>query len=297
MGADLCREFASAREIFEAADDCLGFNLRRICFEGPAEQLNDDLISQLAVYTYSCALIAVMGPERLGTGVLSGYSSGFYAAAHAAGCFDFVAGLELVRKAGGLLLNAAAEDPGAMGVVFGLSAEAVEAICTRIGPVQPAIFNTPRQTVVSGSIEAVTTALAQAVAQGALDAYRLPAAAAYHSTGMRPAARALATVLADTPLRAPRTLLISYSTLQAVPDGGALARLLAMQLYSPVRWVELIHLLHRRGIRRVVEVGPGQMLSRTVRWIARGLTAHPLPRAAAVNAYLRQAPGREANRA
>ena len=286
MGADLYRESSVVRYLFQHADRHLGFELSRLCFEGPLEQLNADLNSQLAVYTHSCALISLMGPERLGAGVLTGYSSGFYAAAHAAGSFDYLTGLTIVQIAGNLLLEAAAANPGGMGVVFGLDAETVHHICQSTGNVQPAIFNTPRQILISGAEGAVTAALEQALEQGALDAYRLPAAAAYHSENMHPAARGLSAALAQMPMKAPRRPLFSYSTLEPVPDGAALARVLANQLCSPVRWVELIGKLHAQGIKRVVEVGPGQILSRSVRWIERDLSACPLAGAAALAAYV-----------
>jgi [acyl-carrier-protein] S-malonyltransferase len=286
MGADLCHRFAAARDVFERADDYLGFSLSRMCFEGPAETLDADLNSQLSVYTHSCALASVLGPERLGSGMVTGYSSGFYAAAFAAGCFDFEIGLGIVHMAGTLLLEAATANPGAMGVIFGLAPECVHAICAQSGAVQPAIYNTPRQIVISGAIAAVQNVIDQALAQGALDAYRLPAAAAYHSASMRPAAHALSAALAQMDLKAPHTPLISYSTLEAVADGAALARLLASHLCSPVRWVELIGSLHQKGIRTVVEVGPGQILCRSVRWIERNLTTRPLSSAAALAAFV-----------
>jgi [acyl-carrier-protein] S-malonyltransferase len=286
MGADAYRSFGAARDIFDRADDYLGFKLSRLCFEGPAEKLDIDLHSQLAVYTHSCALAAVLGPDRLCAGVMTGYSSGFYAAAFATGCFQFEAGLAIVRTAGKLLLEATAAIPGAMGVIFGLAPEQVHDICNQVGAVQPAIYNTPRQTVISGATAAVNTSIAHALANGALDAYRLPVGAAYHSEFMRPATQALSAILEKMDLKAPQRPLISYSTLETVVDGTSLRRILALQLCSPVHWVELITSLHAKGIRNVIEVGPGQQLCRSVRWIERDLTARPLSDAAALAAFL-----------
>ncbi|MEJ2040061.1 MAG: ACP S-malonyltransferase, partial [Desulfosarcinaceae bacterium] len=191
LGEDLYRLHPQARAIFDAADDYLGFPLSRLCFEGPEDRLNEDLNCQLAIYAHSCAVTAILEAAGHSADLVSGYSSGFYAAAFAAGCFGFVEGLEIVRRAGELLLAQGALIQGGMGVIFGLDPETVGTLCRRSGQLQLAIFNTPRQIVISGRSRDVDRTLEKAMEAGALDTYRLPAAAAYHSDLMTPAGRQL----------------------------------------------------------------------------------------------------------
>ena len=150
MGLDLYHTHPEAREIFDQADHLLGFSLSRLCFEGPEEELNLDLNAQLAVYTVSCILTDVLRANNVLPDVVSGYSSGFYAAAYAADCFDFADGLHLVRRAGEILLDNGRKIDGAMAVIFGLSLEKVDSICQQVGAAEIAILNTPRQTIISG---------------------------------------------------------------------------------------------------------------------------------------------------
>ena len=146
----------------------------------------------------------------------AGYSSGFYAAAYAAGCYSFLDGLEIVEKAGRYLLDCAQHVDGAMGVIFGLDPQEVETLCEQSGDVFAAIYNTPRQTVISGRADRLAVVLEQALGQGALDAYRLPSGTAYHSRFMRPAGDRLLAGLDQGKLNPPGCELISYSTLAAV---------------------------------------------------------------------------------
>lgn len=271
LGRDLCRRYPRAREIFDAADDHLGFALSRLCFEGPEDRLNQDLNCQLAVYTHSCALSAILEANGRRPDLVSGYSSGFYAAAFAAGCFEFVHGLAIVRRAGELLLDQAAKVEGGMGVVFGLAPDEVAALCRETGDVQPAIFNTPRQMIISGRKGAVESTLEKASEAGALDAYLLPAAAAYHSTLMTPAAEQLPAAVDPAAVRAPRIPLISYTSLEPVKDAQNLVEVMAVQLSRPVRWVELVQGLRPAGVQRAFDVGPGRVIARSVRWIDRHL--------------------------
>jgi [acyl-carrier-protein] S-malonyltransferase len=286
MGRDLYHRFARAREIFNTADAFLGFPLSNLCFKGPTDQLNQDLNCQLAVYTHSCAVSAILKDHGLEADVVSGYSSGFYAAAYGAGCFTFTQGLEIVHRAGVLLLERAAEVDSSLGVVFGLDPEEVIEICRQSGQVQPAIFNTPRQIIISGLTDQVETALQKAQAAGALDTYRLPAATAYHSALMAPVGERLLKVIDPKTLNPPQRKLISYSSLTPIMDARDLVETMAMQLSNPVRWVELIQNLRGKGLERTYEIGPGQVLTRTLRWIDRNIEMSSLHDAPALDMIL-----------
>lgn len=275
MGRDLYQRHARIREFFERADDALGFELSRICFEGPEDLLNQDLNCQLAIYVHGCAVTELLKSQGCAPAMLSGYSSGFYGAAYGAGCYEFLDGLEIVRQASACLLSEGKRLDGAMGVIFGLSANTVQSLCDAQGGVQPAIYNTPRQIIVSGLREQVQAVIDGAMANEALDGYLLPAATAYHSKFMAPAGDALLSAIDVDKLKAPEAPLISYSTLEPVTDAHDLARVLTAQLSGPVRWVELIGQVSRCGIRRALEVGPGKVISRAVRWIDRSIQVLP----------------------
>jgi len=271
MGFDLYQTYPEVRRIFDQADHLLDFSLTELCFEGPEEELNQDINAQLAVYTVSCIVTDVLRVHDVFPDVVSGYSSGFYAAAYAAGCFDFADGLCLVRRAGEILLDEGRKIDGSMAVVFGLSPEKVDSICQRAGNAQVAILNTPRQTVISGIGSSVRRAMELSLKEGALDAYTLSVGSAYHSRFMKQGGIRLLREIKDIDLRNPRTPLVSYLSLNSVPGKSELRSVMVTQLSHPVLWVDLIKRLHSNNIRLFVEVGPGEVISRTVRWIDRNI--------------------------
>lgn len=271
MGFDLYQTYPEAREMFDQADQLLGFSLSRLCFQGPEEELNRDLNAQLAVYTVSCILTDLLKTNNISPDVVSGYSSGFYAAAYAAGCFDFAHGVYVVKRAGEILLEEGRKIDGNMAVIFGLPLEKVNSICQQIGDVTVAIRNTPRQTIISGLGPSVRRAMEVSLSEGALDAYVLSVATAYHSRFMEKSSARLLTEIEDEYLENPRIPLISYLFLEPVANKEELKKVMAAQLSRPVLWVDLIKRLRNSNIRLVVEVGPGEVISRTVRWIERNI--------------------------
>lgn len=266
----MVRAYPEAKAVFARADRALGYSLSRICFEGPPEVLNRDVTAQMAVYTLGCAITDVLIGRGVRPHLVSGYSSGFYAAAYASGCYDFETGLDTVARAGRLLLEVSAKNPGCMGVVFGLPVSRVERLCRDGGEVEIAILNTPRQIVVSGLTERVLRTLEAARRDGALDAYLIPAGAAYHSTLMKEAGRRFLEEIKTGCFMDPKIPLVSYLTLEPAKDGDAVRRIMAEQLSRPVSWVDLIRRLSGDGTV-FFEAGPGALLYRTVRWIDRGI--------------------------
>lgn len=271
MGFDLYQTYPEVREIFDQADHLLDFSLSELCFEGPEEELNQDLNAQLAVYAVSCIVTDVLRVHGVFPDVVSGYSSGFYAAAYAAGCFDFADGLSLVRRAGEILLDEGGKIDGGMAVIFGLPPEKVGSVCQQAGNAQVAILNTPRQTVISGIGSSVRRAMELSLSEEALDAYILSVATAYHSRFMEKSSERFLEEIKDSPLRNPRIPLISYLSLDCVPDKRALKNVMAAQLSRPVLWVNLIKRLRSNNIRLFIEVGPNEVISRTVKWIDRNI--------------------------
>jgi [acyl-carrier-protein] S-malonyltransferase len=286
MGYDICESFPEARKIFDRADRYLNFPLSRLCFEGSEDELNSDLNAQLAVYTTSCAVTEILRARHIEPAGVAGYSSGFYAAAYAADCFDFVAGLDLVRRAGQILIDEGRNIKGSMAVIFGLPGEQVESICRRTGTVDVAIRNTHRQIIVSGIQSSVAQVMETALAEGALDVYLLPVATAYHSTHMAGSTILFRRYLDTVRVRPPRTALFSYSSLNRVADEEDLKATMADQLSSPVLWVDVIEILRSAGNSLFIEAGPGTVLYRTVRWIDRTIEAMTTDTAASVKAVL-----------
>jgi [acyl-carrier-protein] S-malonyltransferase len=299
MGFELYERFPAARARFEEADAQLGYSLSTLCFSGPEERLHEDLNAQLAVYTLSAVVTDLLGSERVSPQGVSGYSSGFYAAAYAAGCYTFDYGLHLVKRAGEILLERSRQLPGAMAVIFGLPKETVAGICNGVGEVDVAILNTPRQIIVSGLDDSVKQVAALALEEGALDVYALPAATAYHSRFMKPCTERLLDDIEDRGLSRPRIPLVSYSSLECVAEKKGLKRTLANQLSAPVRWVEVVGHFRGLGMDLFLEVGPGALLSRTVRWIDRQARVMPTDTLSAlgraVEAYQRRRNGPSAS--
>ncbi|HEN21047.1 MAG TPA: acyltransferase domain-containing protein [Desulfobacteraceae bacterium] len=270
MGHDLYQKFAEAREVFDQADSLLGFSLSRLCFKGPEEELNRDLNTQLAVYTVSCILTDLLKKNNVVPSVVSGYSSGFYSAAYAAGCFSFADGLEIVKQAGEILLEAGRKVDGNMAVIFGLSYEQVESACGQAGDADVAIFNTPRQIIISGITSSVKRVMELCLEKGALDVYLLNAEVPYHSRFVEKSCLRLLHEINDRCLSDPHTPLISYLLLESVADRMDLKKIIAAQLSRPVLWVDLIRKMHNSRTS-FVEVGPGEIISRSVRWINRNI--------------------------
>ncbi len=273
MGREICKSFPEARDIFDRADEYLDFSLSRLCFEGPDEDLNDDLNAQLAVYTLSCAITEIFRTHRIEPAITSGYSSGFYAAAYAAGCFGFVDGLAMVKQAGEILLDEGRKMDGCMAVIFGLSVDEIETLCRHAGTVQVAIRNTPRQIIISGTRSSVSDTMESACSEGALDVYRLPTETAYHSTLMANSSRRFHRHLTTINVAPPQIPLLSYSSLEHVTDAEKLKTIMANQLSGPVLWVDVIKQLRSNGNGLFVEIGPGTVLYRTIRWIDRTIEA------------------------
>lgn len=269
MGFDLYQTYPIARELFERADHFLGFSLSRICFQGPIEELNKDLNAQLAVYTTSCIITEILRTYRVVPNATSGYSSGFYAAGYSAACYDFSTGLDIVRLAGGILLEEGLQIEGRMAVIFGLSKEKVAKICRRTGDVDVAIVNTLRQTIISGRLPSVQQAITASLNEGALDAYLLPAQTAYHSRFMKNGGITLLNQLKNRQINDPQIPIMSYWNLAWINDKSDLVSAMAAQVSNPVRWVDLIKKIggHQRSM--LFEVGPGTIIFRTLKWIDR----------------------------
>jgi [acyl-carrier-protein] S-malonyltransferase len=268
MGRDLVERFRECRDILARAETHLKFPLGEIMFQGPKERLNQDFTAQVAVYTVSCMVAVILEARGIRASAIAGYSSGLYAAACAAGVFDFETGLSLMQEADRCIRKQNIE--GTMGVILGLSPSEVKQLCLRApSRVEVSIFHTNHQTLVSGKWAAVETVLELANSAGALKTERLSATAPYHCSLLKKADRCLAQIVRQTSLANPHTPIISYLDCQSLMNALQVAHFLSDQLSSPVHWVGVVEELVHRGLTFMVEVGPGQMLGRSVRWIHR----------------------------
>ena len=265
----------AARKVFEEANDVLGLDLAKLCFDGPADDLNKTDVAQAAIYTTSVAchraLIEKGEPSR--PDAVAGLSLGEFTALHLAGCFGFADGLKLVRLRGQAMQDAADANPGTMVALTGdVTEEAVNKLCDEArgdGTLVPANFNNPMQVVVSGSADACERAAAKADDFG-FKAIPLTVAGAFHSPLMQPAAERLKEALAATDFKPPQATVIANVTAKAHGDDvDAIRGLLVAQLTSPVRWTQSMQHAVAELPGRYVELAPGKVLSGLMRRIDR----------------------------
>lgn len=272
MGRELWDQFAVAREIFEQADAALGFPISRLCFEGPAEELNQTVHTQPAILTVSiAALKALQQTFPVAPAMLAGHSLGEYSAMVAAGAMTFTDAVRLVRQRGRLMQEAAPAG-GMMAAVLGLGREQVIQSCRQAadaGTVEPANFNCPGQVVISGSAAGVNRAMELCKAAGAKRCIPLAVSGPFHSSYMQTAGRQLAEALARLAVADLAVPVVSNVTARAVKTAAEARALLAQGVYNPVRWEDCVQFMAENGITTMVEIGPGKVLTGLVKKISK----------------------------
>jgi [acyl-carrier-protein] S-malonyltransferase len=272
MGRAWTEQFSAAREVFEEADEVLGFPLSRLCWEGPEEELTLTVNTQPAILATSVAILRVLQKEGAVPAVVAGHSLGEYSALVAAETLQFGDALQLVRARGELMQKAVPVGVGAMAAILGLDRVAVNEIVETSGDDEQectvANFNSPQQTVIAGHTEAVEAAMEEARHRGARRAVRLPVSAPFHSPLMRPARQGLEPLLRDVPFADPRMPVVTNIDATAIETGEAARDALVRQVDGPVRWVESIRsVVDDLGIKLLIEVGPGRVLCGLVKRI------------------------------
>jgi [acyl-carrier-protein] S-malonyltransferase len=266
MGKDLYESFPESRQIFELADEALGFKLAALCFEGPVDQLTLTSISQPAIVTVSIAAFAAFRKRRdIAPRYVAGLSLGEYSALIAAGCFSFQEGIRLVRQRGELMEVAAKKHPGKMAAVLGLSREKIEEICRESGA-EIANLNAPGQVIITGLKEAVDRAREKCSAAGAQRVIELQVSGGFHSSLMKEAAGSLEQLL-KLPIAVPRVPVISNYTAKPENSADEIRQNLAHQLYSSVKWEDSMRFVLSQGITQFYEFGPGKVLKGLMRKI------------------------------
>lgn len=277
MGRDVAQSFKAAAEIFARADEIVGYELSKICFEGPAEKLNTTIISQPAIFAASAASLEVLKTEpatsRLKPDVTAGLSLGEYTALYAAGAISFEDGLLLVQRRGQAMQAAADATEGGMVSIIGLDEEKVARICKEAGEgeVLAAVnFNCPGQIVVSGSKSACERAEKLATEYGAVKAVPLAVAGAFHTEMMSDAAEMLGKALDEGEIANPvRVKVIANIDAEFYESGQAVKKGLVKQLTCPILWQKCMERLFREGIENFYEIGPGRVLTGLMKRIDR----------------------------
>jgi [acyl-carrier-protein] S-malonyltransferase len=291
MGRELAERYAAAREVFEEADDALGFALSRLCFEGPVEDLQLTENTQPAILATSvAALRAIEGEGLPRPAFVAGHSLGEYSALVAAGALSLADAVRTVRKRGRYMQEAVPVGEGAMAAVLGADLETIESVCAeaRQGAevCGAANVNSPGQIVIAGSAAAVERAIPLLKERGAKRAILLKVSAPFHCALMLPARERLAADLEQIEFNDLSVPLVTNVDARVIETGAEARDSLVRQVSSPVRWRETVELLAREGVETFLEVGAGKVLGGLVRQTAPQARTLNVENAASLDAAL-----------
>ncbi len=266
MGRDFCERFPSAARVFAEANDVLGYDLRRLCFEGPADQLMLTTHAQAAIFTCSAAVAVVLRERGLDAGVTAaaGLSLGEYTALWFAGAYSFADGLRLVKRRGAAMQAASDSPRSGMVSLLGADRATAENVATAArgdGVLVVANVNAPGQIVLSGDLAACGRVPAAAKELGVRRAIPLAVAGAFHSPLMAPAQAELERALSETAISDPRLPVVSNVTGKPVRTAAEIRGLLARQVTQPVLWQDSMQTLRELGCERFLEPAPGTVLT------------------------------------
>ena len=270
MGRAFSETSGAAKRVFEEANDALGFDLRRVMFEGPDAELALTATTQPAVLTASVAAAAACAERGLTPGLAAGHSLGEYSALVVAGALPLADAVRVVRRRGELMQEAVPVGTGAMAAIMGVAAGVVEQVCADAAQgevVEIANVNSELQIVIAGHRTAVERAVALAKERGGRKSVLLPVSAPFHCALMAPAAAGLAAALAGVRVSDPAIPVVRNVDGSVTRRAADVVPLLLRQVASPVRWIDCVQRLAAEGASAFVEVGPGRVLSGLVRRI------------------------------
>jgi len=275
MGKNLADNFPAARQVFEEADTALGFGLSKLCFAGPADQLQLTENTQPAILTVSIAALRAMESEGLSTpDFVAGHSLGEYSALVAAGALSLTDAVKTVRARGRYMQEAVPVGVGAMAAILGADLEVVTTACEDAAQGQvcsAANINSPNQVVIAGDTLAIDRAIELLKERGAKRAMKLNVSAPFHCALMQPAAQRLAVDLGRIEFQDLGTPIVTNVDAKATTLGAEARDALVRQVSQPVRWLESVEFLISQGVQSFIEIGPGKVLSGLVRQIDRSL--------------------------
>ena len=271
MGLDLYEKSPEAKDLFDQANDILGFSITDIMFQGSAEDLKQTKVTQPAVFLHSVILSKVMG-DSFKPDMVAGHSLGELSALVANKVLSFEDGLQLVFKRAMAMQKACELEPSTMAAVLGLEDELVESVCSETeGIVVAANYNCPGQLVISGAYAAVEKACENLKERGARRAMILPVGGAFHSPLMEPARKDLAEAIENTSFGNPTCPVYQNVSTFAVKDPAEIKKNLVFQLTAPVKWTQSVQNMIKDGATEFIEVGPGKVLQGLVKKIDRSI--------------------------
>ena len=274
MGFDLYESSTEARELFEKANEILGFSITDIMFSGTVEQLKETKVTQPAIFLHSVILAKALGDD-FEPEMVAGHSLGEFSALVANGALEFEDALKLVAARAMAMQEACEMQESTMAAVLGLEDAVVEEVCKEVdGVVVAANYNCPGQLVISGSVEAVDKACEVLTEKGARRALKLPVSGAFHSPLMEPAREKLAAAIAATEFHKPSCPVYQNVVAKAVTDPAEIKENLIAQLTGPVKWTQSVQAMIADGATEFIEVGPGKVLQGLVRKIDRDMAAY-----------------------
>ena len=279
MGKDLYETSALAKELFDKADEILGFKITDVMFAGTDEQLKETKVTQPAVFLHSVISALCLG-DNFKPAMVAGHSLGEFSALVASGALSFEDGLRLVAARANAMQKACEANPGTMAAIIGVDDEKVEEICAEVSKdgklVIPANYNCPGQLVISGDIEAINEACEKLKEAGAKRALPLKVGGAFHSPLMQPAKDELQTAIEQTTFSTPKCPV--YQNVDAKPytDAAEIKANLIAQLTSPVRWTKSVQNMIADGADDFTECGPGKALQGMIGRIDKAVSAHSI---------------------
>lgn len=275
MGKELFENVPSSRRIFEKANSALGFDIAKLCFEGPNEELNKTENTQPAILTMSIAALEAIKVNGIIPDVTAGLSLGEYSALVCSGVIDFITAVKLVKKRGKFMQEAVPEGKGSMAAVLGLDADNVRKACEEskiLGIAEISNFNCPGQIVIAGEVEAIKLACEKAKEKGAKRTVILPVSAPFHTSMLKPAGDKLELELLNIKLNSIHIPIITNVTADYVDSAYKIKDLLKRQVMSSVLWEDTINKMIQDGVDTFVEFGPGKVLGGFIKKIDRNLT-------------------------
>jgi [acyl-carrier-protein] S-malonyltransferase len=271
MGQDLYEASSKAKDLFDNANEIVGFDITKIMFEGTSDQLKETAVTQPAIFLHSTILAEAMG-DTFQPDMVAGHSLGEFSALVSNGALAFNDGLRLVSRRAQAMQKACEIEPSTMAAVLGLDDDVVEKICAETkGIVVAANYNCPGQLVISGEVDAINAACEALKEAGARRALLLPVGGAFHSPLMEPAREELAAAIENTQFTDPDCPIYQNVSATAVMDPSEIKENLIAQLTAPVKWTQSVQNMIADGADKFIEVGPGNVLQGLVKKVDRSV--------------------------
>jgi [acyl-carrier-protein] S-malonyltransferase len=290
MGREFYDNFKESKEIFQRADEALGFDITKLCFEGPDEDLSITKITQPALLTVCIAMYEVLKKTQKDTVLMGGLSLGEYSALTAAGAMDFETAVKLVYKRGSYMQSTVPLGEGGMLALLGCTDEDAIAFCRNItdryGLLEPANFNCPGQIVAGGKSSAIDNALDKASQFNIKRAVKLQVSAPFHTSMLKPAGDRLKEELIKIKFKKPDNKVISNVDTAYYETNEMIAEKLEKQVYNPVRWEACVRKMIADGVSTFVEIGPGKTLSGFIKKIDKNVKTINIENIQGLNSYL-----------